>query len=215
MFRLIMPRKRTHASAQIDETQNKFHCEEAKAIYESIFKNYQMHPKKGFTLKESNYKDFMAGIRQVAKTLSWELFCEKRPSVDEELVREFYANLTSSELIEVPFHRIKVPITSNAINEFFELADFENDDYSSLMNNIEPEYLQEILEELTVLGSYEDPEEEEEDPIEIEPMQSAEIPNKVEPLEPEVEPDDETSMFRAQPPSPDLRDELSKLMDIM
>ncbi len=46
-------------------------------------------------------------------------------------------------------------------------------------------------------------------------MQSAEVPNKVEPMEPEAEPDIETSMFRAQPPRPDLRDELSKLMDIM
>ncbi|KAK5840092.1 hypothetical protein PVK06_008963 [Gossypium arboreum] len=61
----------------------------------------------------------------------------------------------------------------------------------------------------------EDPEKEEEDPTEIKLMQSTKVPDKVEPLEPEVEPDDETSMFRAQPPSPDLRDELSKLMDIM
>ncbi|KAH1055794.1 hypothetical protein J1N35_033859 [Gossypium stocksii] len=80
-----MPRKRTRASAQIDKTQNKFHCEEAKVRYESIFKNQQMHLEKGFTLKESNYRDCMACIRQVAETLNWELFCEKRPSVDEEL----------------------------------------------------------------------------------------------------------------------------------
>ena len=39
MFRLIMPRKRTRASAQIDESQNKIYCEEAKARYESVFKN--------------------------------------------------------------------------------------------------------------------------------------------------------------------------------
>ncbi|KAK5785568.1 hypothetical protein PVK06_040164 [Gossypium arboreum] len=62
-----MSRKRTRASIQIDETQNKFHCEEAK-----------------------------------------ELFCEKSPSVDKELVREFYANLTSSEMTEVPVLGIKV-----------------------------------------------------------------------------------------------------------
>ncbi|KAK5825306.1 hypothetical protein PVK06_020122 [Gossypium arboreum] len=148
-----MPHKRTRACTQIDETQNKFHCEEAKARYGSIFKNQQMHPEKGFTLKESNYKDFMARIHQVAETLNWELFCEKRPSVDEELVSKFYANLTSSELTEVPVHGIKVPITSNAINVFFELPDFEKDDYSSMMSNIKTENLQEILEELTVPGS--------------------------------------------------------------
>ncbi|KAK5819865.1 hypothetical protein PVK06_024895 [Gossypium arboreum] len=95
----------------------------------------------------------MARIRQNTEALNWELFCEKRPSVDEELVREFYANLTSSEMTKVPIHRIKVPINSNAINEFFELPDFENDEYLSLMSNIKPELLQEILEELTVEGS--------------------------------------------------------------
>ncbi|KAH1057229.1 hypothetical protein J1N35_035294 [Gossypium stocksii] len=112
-----------------------------------------MHPEKGFTLKESNYRDFMTHIRQVAEAINWELFCEKRPNVDEELVREFYANLTSSELIEVPVRRIKVPINSNAINEFFELPNFESDEYSYLMRNIEPDKLQEILEELIVPGS--------------------------------------------------------------
>ncbi|KAK5839318.1 hypothetical protein PVK06_008094 [Gossypium arboreum] len=166
-----------------------------------------MHPEKGLTLKESNYKDFMACICEVIETFKWELFCEKRPSVDKESVREFYANLTSSELIKVLVRGIKVPIALNTINELFELFDFENDDYSSLMRNIEPENLQEILEELTVPGSKwtvskqgihtfrkkyltplakqqvqesEDLEEEEEDPI----MQSAEVPNKVEPMEP-------------------------------
>ncbi|KAK5775324.1 hypothetical protein PVK06_043201 [Gossypium arboreum] len=76
-----------------------------------------------------------------------------RPSVDEELVREFYANLTSSNLTEVLVCRIKAPISSNTINEFFELPDFEDDENSSLMSNIKPENLQEILEELTVIGS--------------------------------------------------------------
>ncbi|KAH1072910.1 hypothetical protein J1N35_025238 [Gossypium stocksii] len=87
-----MPPKRTHASSQIDESQNKFHCEEAKARYESILKNQQMPLEKGFILKESNYIDFMAGIQQIDEAFNLELFCEKRPSVDEELVHEFYAN---------------------------------------------------------------------------------------------------------------------------
>ncbi|KAH1039181.1 hypothetical protein J1N35_040924, partial [Gossypium stocksii] len=57
------------------------------------------------------------------------------------------------ELTEVPVHRIKVPINSNAIHEFFELPDFKNDEYSSLLSNTKPENLQEILEELTIPGS--------------------------------------------------------------
>ncbi|KAK5794399.1 hypothetical protein PVK06_035622 [Gossypium arboreum] len=174
----------------------------------------------------------MARIRQVAEALNWELFCEKRPSVDEELTRKFCeSNLKRVDRSSSSQNHL------NTINEFFELPDFENDDYSSLMNNIELENLQEILEELTILGSKwtmsrqgihtcrreyltplakqrvqenEDPEEEEDTT-----MQPAEVPNKAKPMEPEADPDVETSMFRPQPPSPDLQDELSKLMDIM
>ncbi|MBA0746808.1 hypothetical protein Gogos_009291, partial [Gossypium gossypioides] len=62
-------------------------------------------------------------------------------------------NLTSSKLTEVFVRGIKVPISSNTISEFFELPDFEDEEYSSLMRNIEAKELQEILEELTVSGS--------------------------------------------------------------
>ncbi|MBA0754410.1 hypothetical protein Gogos_005460 [Gossypium gossypioides] len=55
--------------------------------------------------------------------------------------------------MEVSIRGIKVPISLNAINEFFELPDFEDDEYSSLMRNIKTENMQEILEELTVSGS--------------------------------------------------------------
>ncbi|MBA0753861.1 hypothetical protein Gogos_021455, partial [Gossypium gossypioides] len=75
------------------------------------------------------------------------------PSADEELVREFYANLTSSKLTKVPVRGIQVPIRSNSINEFFELLDFKDDKYSSLMRNIETKNLQEILEEFIIPGS--------------------------------------------------------------
>ncbi|KAK5772162.1 hypothetical protein PVK06_048438 [Gossypium arboreum] len=171
----------------------------------------------------------MSCIHQVVETLNWELFCEKRPSMDDEVVREFYVNLTSSKMTEVPGRGINVSINSNSINDFFELPDFENDEYSTLMRNIKLENLQEILEELTVQGStwivskqgihtkrifdatHEEDPDEEEDPT----MQSFEVPDKVGSVEPEAKPDAETSMLRAQLPSPDLRDELSKLMDLM
>ncbi|KAH1097486.1 hypothetical protein J1N35_014407 [Gossypium stocksii] len=60
-----------------------------------------------------------------------------------------------------------------------------------------------------------DLEEEKEDPIEIELVQEAEVLGEVEPMEPEAEPDVETSMFRTQSPCLDLRDKLSKFMYIM
>ncbi|KAH1097036.1 hypothetical protein J1N35_013957 [Gossypium stocksii] len=167
-----MPRKRTRASAQTDVKQNKFHCEEAKVRCESILKNQQMHPGKGFTLKESNYTNFMARIRQVAEALNWELFSEKRPILGSKWT-------VSKQGIHTCRREYLTPLAKQQVEE------------------------------------RKDPEEEQDDPTEIEPEQSTEVLDEVEPMEPEPEPDTETSMFRTQPPSPDLRDELSKLMDIM
>ncbi|KAK5819219.1 hypothetical protein PVK06_024190 [Gossypium arboreum] len=72
-----MPRKRTRAFAQIDETQSKFYCVEAKVRYESTYKNQQMHPEKGFTLKESNYRGFMARIHQMLKLSTGNCFVKR------------------------------------------------------------------------------------------------------------------------------------------
>ncbi|MBA0853900.1 hypothetical protein Goshw_023672, partial [Gossypium schwendimanii] len=143
----------------------------------------------------------------------------KRPSANEDLVHEFYANLTSNELTEVSVRGIKVPISSNAINEFFELPNFEDDGYSSLMRNIEAENLQEILKELTILGSKWTVSKNETHIFRREYLtpiaKSAEIPDKAEPMDPITEPDMATLTFRTQSPYPNLRDELSKLMDVM
>ncbi|KAH1064002.1 hypothetical protein J1N35_028989 [Gossypium stocksii] len=128
----------------------------------------------------------MARIRQVAETLNWELFCEKTPSVDEELVHEFYATLTLSELIEVSVHGIKtVDVGKIILREMWNCA----------VRRSGPQRVEES----------EDPEEQgEEDPIEIELLQLAKIPDKVELMEPEAEPNVTTQMFRTQSPLPDL-----------
>ncbi|KAK5839813.1 hypothetical protein PVK06_008653 [Gossypium arboreum] len=180
-----------------------------------------MHPEKGFTLKESNYRDLMARILQVIETLNWELFCEKRPSVDEELIHEFYANLTSSEMTKVPVRGIRRSGTAHFLFTIIILclkaeilANIRKTGYSKgtimdweIYRVAGDSVLQKQVE---VNEELEDPDKEENPTV-----QSFEVPDKVESVEPEVEPNAETSMFRAQPPSPDLRDELSKLMDLM
>ncbi|KAH1039536.1 hypothetical protein J1N35_041279 [Gossypium stocksii] len=272
-----MPRKRTCASAQLDESQNKFHCEEAKARYESIFKNQQTHLEKGFTLKASNYIDFMACIRHVTKTLNWELFCKKRPSVDEDLVREFYANLTSKihtcrreylkPFAKVWFYFIRFSLMPSSHGSTISLEQMvllyliltgKTIDVGKIilreMQNCavrrsglayfpftitilclkakffvdvkKTGYSQDIITDwdlyriaryfvLQQQGEESDDPKEEEDPTEIEPLQSVETPNKAKPMEPEAEPDVTTTMFKTQSLCPYLRDELSKLMDIM
>ncbi|KAA3473721.1 retroelement pol polyprotein-like [Gossypium australe] len=136
-----------------------------------------MHPEKGFTLKESNYRDFMARIRQVAEALNWELFCENRPSVDEELVREFYVNLTSSELNEVPVCGIKILKELTIPGSKWTVS-------KQGIHTCRREYLTPFVKQQ--VEESEDPEEAEDDPIEIPPEQSIEVPNEAESMEPEA-----------------------------
>ncbi|KAH1107318.1 hypothetical protein J1N35_011086 [Gossypium stocksii] len=95
----------------------------------------------------------MTSIQKVTKALKWGVFCDKRPNLGDELVREFYVNLTSSALTEVSIQGIKVRLSSSSINEFYDLPDFEDNEYSFVMENIEAEKLQEVLQELTIPGS--------------------------------------------------------------
>ncbi|KAK8327829.1 hypothetical protein V6Z12_A11G208900 [Gossypium hirsutum] len=78
---------------------------------------------KGFNLGESNHSDFMANVQKIVEALNWEAFCDEKPILDLELVREFYANLTSTNAIE-------------ALSEI----------------NVDTEMLQEFLRELTIPG---------------------------------------------------------------
>ncbi|KAH1032219.1 hypothetical protein J1N35_044393 [Gossypium stocksii] len=84
-----MPRKRTRTPTQIDETQSKFHCEEAKVRYKSIFKNQQVHPKKDFTLKETK---ILANVKKTGYSqgtiTDWDLYRVAGDSVLQQRVEE-------------------------------------------------------------------------------------------------------------------------------
>ncbi|KAH1082620.1 hypothetical protein J1N35_022381 [Gossypium stocksii] len=217
----------------------------------------------------------MASIREATEALNWEVFCEKRPSADQELVHEFYANLTSSKLIEVSVQGIKGMVLFHLVQTYAYFTWDHNfirvnglvilnltaktiDMGKIILREIQncaarcsrPAYFPftitilclkvKIIPKLKkigysqgtitdwdlyqVAGDYiqqqrvelsENLEKEEEDPIEIKPIQSIEIPNKAKPIEPMIEFDMPTSTLRTHSPPLDLHDELSKLMDLM
>ncbi|MFQ6629816.1 hypothetical protein Gotur_007946, partial [Gossypium turneri] len=68
-------------------------------------------------------------------------------------IREFYVSLTTQDIIEVINRKKKVPLTSKSINDLFNLLDVEEDDYYPMMNDINWDFLQQVLDVVKNLGS--------------------------------------------------------------
>ncbi|KAH1121082.1 hypothetical protein J1N35_004242 [Gossypium stocksii] len=147
-----MSRKRTRSSKTTPENPIVID-EEVKERFDSIFKHQHMMPKKGFNLKSNDMKVVPVPIRKVINALKWEQFCDAQSLPDDELVREFYASLTTQDATEVIVQRKKVPLTSKSINDLFNLPDVEEDEYYPMMNNINWDLLQQVLNVVTNLGS--------------------------------------------------------------
>ncbi|KAK5771576.1 hypothetical protein PVK06_047797 [Gossypium arboreum] len=103
-----------------------------------------MIPEKGYNL-ESNDKMIMSlSIRKTIDALNWNQLCAARSMPEEELVQEFYANLTMPYANEVLVRKKKVPLTSKSINDLFNLLDVEQDEYSAMVTNINWDFFQQI-----------------------------------------------------------------------
>ncbi|MFQ6623983.1 hypothetical protein Gotur_004546, partial [Gossypium turneri] len=68
-------------------------------------------------------------------------------------IREFYASFTTQDATEVIVRKKKVPLTSKSINDLFNLPDIEEDEYYPMMNNINEDFLQQVLDVVTNPGS--------------------------------------------------------------
>ncbi|MFQ6656566.1 hypothetical protein Gotur_026610 [Gossypium turneri] len=68
-------------------------------------------------------------------------------------IREFYASLTTQYATEVIDRKKMVPLTSKSINDLFNLPDVEEDEYYPIINNINWDFLQQVLDVVTNLGS--------------------------------------------------------------
>ncbi|MFQ6665162.1 hypothetical protein Gotur_032002 [Gossypium turneri] len=68
-------------------------------------------------------------------------------------IREFYASLTTQDATEVIDRKKKVSLTSKSINDLFNLPNVEEDEYYPMMNNINWDFLQQVLNVVTNPGS--------------------------------------------------------------
>ncbi|MFQ6643793.1 hypothetical protein Gotur_017520 [Gossypium turneri] len=102
--------------------------EEVKERFDSIFKHQPMMSEKGFDLKSNDLMVVPILIRKKINALKLEQFCDARSLPDNELVREFYASLTTQDATEVIVRKKKVPLTSKSINDLLNLPDVEEDE---------------------------------------------------------------------------------------
>ncbi|KAK5811724.1 hypothetical protein PVK06_027085 [Gossypium arboreum] len=123
-----MSRKRTRSSSTSTENPIVIQDEEAREIFDSIFKIQPMMPKKGFNLKSSGKMIMPLSLQKTINTLNWKQFCDAQSTLDKDLVLEFYANLTTPNTIKVLVRKKKVPLTSKSINDFFNIHDIEEDE---------------------------------------------------------------------------------------
>ncbi|KAB1995174.1 hypothetical protein ES319_D13G143900v1 [Gossypium barbadense] len=147
-----MSRKRTRSSKTTPENSILID-KEVNERFDSIFKHQPVMPEKGFNLKSNDVMVVPVLIRKIINALKWERFCDARSLPDDELVREFYASLTTQDATEVIVRKKKVPLTSKSINDFFNLPDVEEDEYYPMVNNINWDFLQQVLDVVTNSGS--------------------------------------------------------------
>ena len=147
-----MSRKRTRSSKTTPENPIVIN-EEVKERFDSIFKHQPMMPEKGFNLKSNDVMVVPVPIRKVINALKWEWFCDARSLPDDELVREFYASLTTQDATKVIVRKKKVPLTSKSINDLFNLPDVKEDEYYPMISNIKGDFFQQVLDVVTNPGS--------------------------------------------------------------
>ncbi|TYH13295.1 hypothetical protein ES288_A06G131400v1 [Gossypium darwinii] len=139
-----MSHKRTRSSKNTPENSIVID-EEVKKRFDSILKHQPMMLEKGFNLNSNDLMVVPVPIRKTINALKWERFCDARSLRYDELIREFYACLTTQDATKVIVRKKKVPLTFKSINDLFNLPDVEEDEYYPLMKNINWDFVQQVL----------------------------------------------------------------------
>ena len=75
----------------------------------------------------------------------WNKFCEQPGPAITPVVREFYANATERNDFIVKVRGVKVSYSAAAINEYYELPNIDNDDYSLSESNLDPDAILKVV----------------------------------------------------------------------
>ena len=134
-----------------DDSQ-RFVNEEAKQRFDTLIKARKIHHEKGFLFQEAEHYGLPANIAEVIDAHQWGKFAEHPSNPIVSLVREFYANITTSQQTFSMVRGLKVSFSAASINMHFGLSDLE-DEYSVLLETSSRASLDSCLARLTVEGT--------------------------------------------------------------
>ncbi|KAL5569425.1 hypothetical protein UlMin_026000 [Ulmus minor] len=134
-----------------DDSQ-RFVNEEARQRFDTLIKARQIHNEKGFLLQEAEHYGLPANIAEVIEAHQWGKFAEHPSNPIVSLVREFYANITTSKQTFSMVRGLKVSFSAASINLYFGLPDLE-DEYNVLLEASSRASLDSCLVRLTVEGT--------------------------------------------------------------
>ena len=74
-------------------------------------------------------------VKKKIKDYKWEVLCDHPEQAIVPVVREFYANGMEQDDFTVTVRGKSVPFDRSTINRYYGLANFDNDEYQSLVKN--------------------------------------------------------------------------------
>ena len=134
-----------------DDSQ-RFVNEETRQRFDTLIKARKIHQEKGFLFQEAEHYGLPVNIAEIIDAHQWGKFAEHPSNPIVSLVREFYANIMSSQQTFSMVRGLKVSFSAASINLHFGLTDLE-DEYSVLLENSSRASLDASLARLTVEGT--------------------------------------------------------------
>lgn len=131
------------------DTCSIFKDDEAKARYEAIIKERPFHIE--FAIRKEPNFGLTPEVAQIITQHNWKKFAAHPCNPCVPLVREFYANITSTELRHSMVGWTKVSFSAKSINMSWGFRK-EEDEYQDLLKEISEVELDAMVKELTVEG---------------------------------------------------------------
>lgn len=129
-----------------------FKDDDAKAYFEAEIKERPFHLELGFAIrKEPNY-DLTPEVDQIITLHQWKKFMAHTRNPCVHPAREFYANITSTELRHSMVRGTKVSFSAKSINMRW-VFDKEEDEYQDLLRSTSEVELDTVMKELTIEGT--------------------------------------------------------------
>lgn len=135
------------------QTNVQFYTPEAKERYDRVLSDKGFIPNKGFNVASIDSQIGLSVVNRVVEALNWTKFGSPRNILDNDIVREFYANLWATQTATVCVHGIIIPLIAKAINGIFNLPNNVVDAYSEMLFKANDATYAQVLQTVAIEGT--------------------------------------------------------------